>query len=181
MFIQTQETPNPNSLKFIPGRGVSNDGPYEFLNKNQTEIPILKNILSINGVTGIFLSEGFLSINKSQDEKWENIKHIVISHLNEFYDVGNEFIINKKTELNDHKKDHGEIENKIIKILETKIRPAVAKDGGDITFKEFKDGKVTVILKGSCSGCPSSTLTLKQGVQNLLCHYIPEVKEVLAV
>ena len=181
MFIQTQETPNPNSLKFIPGRGVSNDGPYEFLDKNQTEIPILKNILSINGVTGIFLSEGFLSINKSQDEKWENIKHIVISHLNEFYDVGNEFIINKKTELNDHKKDHGEIENKIIKILETKIRPAVAKDGGDITFKEFTDGKVTVILKGSCSGCPSSTLTLKQGVQNLLCHYIPEVKEVLAV
>ena len=181
MFIQTQETPNPNSLKFLTGKGVSNDGPYEFLDKNQTEIPILKNILSINGVTGIFLSEGFLSINKSQDEKWENIKHIVISHLNEFYDVGNEFIINKKTELNDHKKDHGEIENKIIKILETKIRPAVAKDGGDITFKEFKDGKVTVILKGSCSGCPSSTLTLKQGVQNLLCHYIPEVKEVLAV
>ena len=181
MFIQTQETPNPNSLKFLPGRGVSDDGPYEFLDKNQTEIPILKHILSINGVTGIFLSEGFLSINKSQDEKWENIKHIVISHLNEFYDEGNEFIINKNTELDDHKKDHGEIENKIIKILETKIRPAVAKDGGDITFKEFKDGKVTVMLKGSCSGCPSSTLTLKQGVQNLLCHYIPEVKEVLAV
>jgi len=180
MFIQTQETPNPNSLKFIPGKGVSNDGPYEFLNESQTQIPILKNILSITGVTGIFLSEDFLSINKSQDEKWENIKHIVISHLNEFYGEGNEFIIDKKVDLEKHK-NYGEIESKIIKILETKIRPAVARDGGDITFKEFKEGTVTVVLKGSCSGCPSSTLTLKQGVQNLLCHYIPEVKEVLAV
>ena len=103
MFIQTQETPNPNSLKFLPGKRVSNDGPYEFLNENQTQIPILKSILSINGVTGIFLSEDFLSINKTQDEKWENIKHIVISYLNEYYDEGNEFIINKNTELNDHK------------------------------------------------------------------------------
>ena len=180
MFIQTQDTPNPNSLKFLPGKKVSNDGPFEFLNENQTEIPILKNILSINGVTGVFLSEDFLSINKNQEESWENIKHIVISYLNEFYDQGNEYIINKNKDFGNNK-TYGEIENKIIKILETKIRPAVARDGGDITFKEFKDGKVTVMLKGSCSGCPSSTLTLKQGVQNLLCHYIPEVKEVLAV
>ena len=126
------------------------------------------------------MSEDFLSINKTQDEKWENIKHIVISHLNEFYDEGNEFIINKKSELNDNN-DYGEVENKIIKILETKIRPAVAKDGGDIKFKEFKDGVVKVELQGSCSGCPSSTMTLKQGVQNLLCHYLPEVKEVVAI
>ena len=161
MFIQTQETPNPNSLKFIPGKIVSNDGPYEFLNENQTEIPLLKNILSINGVTGIFLSEDFISINKSQDEKWENIKHIVISHLNEYYKEGNEFIINKKVGLSGNQKNYGEIENKIIKILETKIRPAVAKDGGDITFKEFKDGKVTVMLKGSCSGCPFFNFNFK--------------------
>ena len=126
------------------------------------------------------MSEDFISINKSQDEKWENIKHIVISHLNEYYEDGNDLIINKNTGL-ENLKDYGEIEKKIIKILETKIRPAVARDGGDITFKEFRNGKVTVILKGSCSGCPSSTMTLKQGVQNLLCHYIPEVKEVLAV
>ena len=148
MFIQTQKTPNPNSLKFLPGRRVSNDGPYEFLNQDQTKIPILKNILSINGVTGIFLSEDFLSINKTQDEKWENIKHIVIAHLNEYYEEGNEFIIGKKTDLQENK-DYSEIESKIIKILETKIRPAVARDGGDITFKEFKNGKVTVMLKGS--------------------------------
>jgi Thioredoxin-like proteins and domains len=172
MFIQTQETPNPNSLKFLTGKKVSNDGPYEFLYENQTEIPLLKNILSIHGVTGIFLSDDFLSINKTEDEEWENIKHIVISHLNEFYEKGNEFIISKKPKL-DVNNAYGEIENKIINILETKIRPAVARDGGDITFKEFKDGKVTVMLKDSCSGCPSSTLTLKRGVQNLLCHYIP--------
>ena len=180
MFIQTQKTPNPNSLKFLPGKKVSNEGPYEILNKDETENSLLRNILSINGVTGIFLSEEFLSVNKLDNEKWENIQHIVISYINEYYSEGNEFIINKSENQN-NANDYGDIEKKIIKILETKIRPAVARDGGDITFKEYKDGKVTVMLKGSCSGCPSSTLTLKQGVQNLLCHYIPEVKEVLAV
>ena len=180
MFIQTQKTPNPNSLKFLPGKKVSNEGPYEILNKDETENSLLRNILSINGVTGIFLSEEFLSVNKLDNEKWENIQHIVISYINEYYSEGNEFIINESESQKDLNK-YGDIEKKIIKILETKIRPAVARDGGDITFKEFKNGKVTVMLKGSCSGCPSSTLTLKQGVQNLLCHYIPEVKEVLAV
>ena len=180
MFVQTQKTPNPNSLKFLPGKKVSNDGPYEILNKDDTENSLLRNILSINGVTGIFLSEEFLSVNKLDNEKWENIQHIVISYINEYYSEGNEFIINKSENQN-NANDYGDIEKKIIKILETKIRPAVARDGGDITFKEYKDGKVTVMLKGSCSGCPSSTLTLKQGVQNLLCHYIPEVKEVLPV
>ena len=180
MFIQTQKTPNPNSLKFLPGKKVSKDGPYEILNKDETENSLLRNILSINGVTGIFLSEEFLSVNKLDNEKWENIQHIVISYINEYYSEGNEFITSK-SDFQKVESDYGDIEKKIIKILETKIRPAVARDGGDIAFKEFKDGKVTVMLKGSCSGCPSSTLTLKQGVQNLLCHYIPEVKEVLAV
>ena len=180
MFVQTQKTPNPNSLKFLPGKKVSNDGAYEFLNKEETENYFVRNILSINGVTGIFLSEDFLSVNKLENEKWENIQHIIISYINEYYSEGNEFIIDKP-ETNKNINDYGEIEKKIIKILETKIRPAVAKDGGDITFKGFKDGKVTVMLKGSCSGCPSSTLTLKQGVQNLLTHYIPEVKEVISI
>ena len=180
MFVQTQNTPNPNSLKFLPGRKVSNDAPIEITDKNKSNNELIRNILSINGVTGIFLSEDFLSVNKLENEKWENIQHIIISYINEYYSEGNEFIIDKP-ETNKNINDYGEIEKKIIKILETKVRPAVAKDGGDITFKGFKDGKVTVMLKGSCSGCPSSTLTLKQGVQNLLTHYIPEVKEVLAV
>ena len=180
MFIQTQKTPNPNSLKFLPGKKVSEDGPYEILNKDETNNNLIRNILSINGVTGIFLGEDFLSINKEEEADWENIKHIVISHINEYYSEGNKFVISKEN--NDSNNDnYNEIEKKIINILETKVRPAVARDGGDIKFKEFKDGKVKVELQGSCSGCPSSTLTLKQGVQNLLCHYIPEVKEVLAV
>jgi len=180
MFVQTQKTPNPNSLKFLPGKKVSEDGPYEILNKNETSNHLIRNILSISGVTGIFLGEDFLSVNKQKDIDWENIKHIVISHINEYYAEGNESIINNKSNAFDDS-NHNEIERKIISILETKVRPAVARDGGDIKFKEFKDGKVKVELQGSCSGCPSSTLTLKQGVQNLLCHYIPEVKEVLAV
>ena len=180
MFVQTQKTPNPNSLKFLPGKKVSEDGPYEILNKDETNNNLIRNILSINGVTGIFLGEDFLSINKEGEVDWENIKHIVISHINEYYSEGNEFIISKKNN-DSNDSDYNEIEKKIITILETKVRPAVAKDGGDIKFKEFKDGKVKVELQGSCSGCPSSTLTLKQGVQNLLCHYVPEVKEVLAV
>ena len=180
MFVQTQKTPNPNSLKFLPGKKVSEDGPYEILNKKETENYLVRNILSINGVTGIFLGEDFLSVNKETEVDWENIKHIVISHINEYYSEGNEFIISKKTN-DQNDSSYNEIEKKIINILETKVRPAVARDGGDIKFKEYKDGKVKVELQGSCSGCPSSTLTLKQGVQNLLCHYIPEVKEVLAV
>ena len=180
MFVQTEKTPNPNSLKFLPGKIVSEDGPYEILNKDETNSYLIRNILSISGVTGIFLGEDFLSVNKEKDVDWESIKHVVISHINEYYAEGNEFIISKKTKASDSS-SYNEIEKKIIKILETKVRPAVARDGGDIKFKEYKDGKVTVELQGSCSGCPSSTLTLKQGVQNLLCHYVPEVKEVLAV
>ena len=180
MFVQTQKTPNPNSLKFIPGRIVSNDGPYEILNKDETKNTLLRNILSINGVTGIFLGEDFLSVNKVEDSNWEDIQHIIISYINEFYAEGNKCIIGKSNS-SEPDGDFDEIEKKIIHILETKVRPAVAKDGGDIKFKEYKDGKVKVELQGSCSGCPSSTMTLKQGVQNLLSHYIPEVKEVLAV
>ena len=180
MFIQTQNTPNPNSLKFLPGKKVSDDGPYEILNKDETNNYLIRNILSVNGVTGIFLGDDFLSVNKKNEESWENIKHIIISHINEYYSEGNEVVISKEN--NDSEgKNYSEVEKKIIKILETKVRPAVAKDGGDIKFKEFKDGKVKVELQGSCSGCPSSTMTLKQGVQNLLCHYVPEVKEVLSV
>ena len=179
MFVQTQITPNPNSLKFIPGKKVSNSGSFEITNKDEINNDLVRNIFSINGVTGIFLGEDFLSVNKKESTKWEDEKHIVISLINEFYSGGNEFVINKN-EGSKKKDDFAEIEKQIIKILETKIKPAVAKDGGDIKFKEFKNGIVTVQLQGSCSGCPSSTMTLKQGVQNLLCHYLPEVKEVVA-
>ena len=180
MFVQIQETPNPNSLKFIPGKKVSSIGSVELTKKEDTNNDLLKNILSVNGVESIFLGDDFLSVNKNEKTNWEDIKHIVISLINEFYSDGNEHVYeNLSSEDVDINLD--EIEKKIIKILETKIRPAVAKDGGDIKFKEYKDGKVKVEMQGSCSGCPSSTMTLKQGVQNLLKHYIPEVKEVISI
>ena len=180
MFVQTQKTPNPNSLKFIPGKLVSNNGSFEINNKDEVNNDLVRNILSINGVTGIFLGKDLLSVNKKENTNWEDVKHIVISLINEFYSDGKEFIIDKK--LDDEKQANlGELEKQIIKILDTKIKPAVARDGGDIKFKQFKDGIVTVQLQGSCSGCPSSTMTLKQGVKNILCHYISEVKEVIAI
>ena len=180
MFVQTEITPNPNSLKFIPGKAVSNDGSFEFTNKDDVENDLLRNLLSINGVTGIFLGSDFLSVNKEANIDWEDIKHIVISLINDFYSSGKEFVIDKSID-EKNKSEFVEIERQIIKILDTKIRPAVAKEGGDIKFKEFKEGIEKEELQGSCSGCPSSTMTLKQGVQNLLCHYIPEVKEVVAI
>ena len=179
MFVQTEITPNPNSLKFLPGKTVSRVGSFEISKKNETNNELVRNLLSVRGVEGIFLSEDFISINKFNDTSWEEIKHIIISLINDYYSSGKECVIEKN--LNKKSGDFKEIEKKIIKILDEKIRPAVARDGGDIKFKEFKDGVVLVQLQGSCSGCPSSTMTLKRGVQNLLCHYLPEVKSVEAV
>ena len=180
MFVQTEITPNPNSLKFFPGKKVSNDSPIEITDQTSTDNELIKNILSINGVKGVFLTDEFLSVNKDQNTEWNDLKHIIISLINDFYSNGAELIIDKNN-TNKINKSFSDLEKKIINILETKVRPAVAKDGGDIKFKEFKNGVVTVNLQGSCSGCPSSTMTLKQGVQNLLCHYIPEIKEVIAI
>jgi len=179
MFVQTETTPNPNSLKFLPGKIVSKGGSFEITKKDDVKNELVRNLMSIVGVEGIFLGKNFISINKYDSTSWDEIKHIVISLINDFYSNGKEFVVDKSPfEIDENL---GEIEKKIVQILDQKIRPAVAKDGGDIKFKEFKDGVVMVQLQGSCSGCPSSTMTLKQGVQNLLCHYLPEVKEVVAV
>ena len=179
MFVQTEITPNPNSLKFIPGKSVSLIGPVEITEINKTGNELIRNILSIKGVKGVFLSDNFISVNKTNGYEWEDLKHIIISFINDYFSNGNENVI---SEIDETKKlDTSTVEGQIIRILETKIRPAVARDGGDIKFKEFSNGIVRVELQGACSGCPSAALTLKQGVQNLLCHYIPEVKEVEAV
>ena len=179
MFVQTEITPNPNSLKFLPGKKVSKIGILEITNKKETNNELVKNLLSINGVEGILLGDDFISVNKSEKINWEEIKHIIISLINDFYSEGREFVLDDN--LNDEQLDFSEIEKNIIKFLDKKFRPAVARDGGDIKFKSFNDGIVRVQLQGSCSGCPSSTLTLKQGVQNLLKHYIREVKSVEAI
>ena len=160
MFVQTEVTPNPNSLKFLPGKKVSNSGPYEITSKDETQNTLVRNLLSINGVEGIFLGEDFISINKKEIIKWDEIKHIVISFINDFYSEGKEFVIDESLEEQNSNLD--DLEQKIVKILDEKIRPAVARDGGDIKFKEFKDGVVKVELQGSCSGCPLSLIHISE-------------------
>ena len=180
MFIQTLKTPNPNSLKFVTGKVVSSIGPVEISKNEMINNNLLRNIFSVKGVESIFLAEDFLSINKQDQIDWEDIKHIILALLNEYYSDGGEIIINEKPSIIDVE-NLKEVEKQIIKILDTKIKPAVARDGGDIKFVEFKNGVVKVQLRGSCAGCPSSVITLKQGVQNLLTHYIPDVKQVEAI
>tara|TARA_S200000501_G_scaffold363837_1_gene395229 strand:- start:5490 stop:6035 length:546 start_codon:yes stop_codon:yes gene_type:complete len=181
MYIQTEKTPNPNSLKFIPGKIVSNAGSFEVLKKDDVSNSLIRNLLSINGILSIFLAKDFISISKDNETSWEDIKHIAISLINEYYISGKELVVDKSLNDNSIDESRPEIEKKIIELLNTKVKPAVERDGGDIKFKEFKNGIVKVELKGSCSGCPSSTMTLKNGVQNLLSHYIPEVKSVEAI
>ena len=179
MFVQTEITPNPNSLKFLPGKVVSKQGSFEITKKEETNNNFIRELLSVNGVEGIYLGKDFISINKNESSSWDEIKHIIISLINDFYSSGRDFVVDK--DLNITEENLKEIEKKIVKLLDEKIRPAVARDGGDIKFKEYVNGVVKVQLQGSCSGCPSSTMTLKQGVQNLLCHYIPEIKRVEAI
>ena len=185
MMVETEHTPNPNTLKFLPGKKVSEVGPIEFLkNDKSIKVSLANKILSLEGTVMVFFGEDFITVKKEKDLNWENLKHGIISEINDYYSKGNDVVVKKdlnKSTSESEKILSNELINKIKEVLDSKIRPAVAKDGGDITFKSFKDGVVTVELKGSCSGCPSSIMTLKQGVQNLLCHYIPEVKEVVAI
>ncbi len=191
MMIQTEHTPNPDTMKFLPGKKVSDVGPIEFLKTDKTiKIPLVNKILTLKGTTMVFFGEDFITVKKEKDLNWEDLKHGIISEINDYYSKGNDVVVGKdlrlakilsKSDSNSKPIQSNEIINKINEVLDSKIRPAVARDGGDITFKSFKDGVVIVELKGSCSGCPSSIMTLKQGVQNLLCHYIPEVKSVDAI
>ena len=182
-MIQTETTPNPDSLKFLSEKTISAVGTEEFKKEKENEIkvPIVKEILNLKGVELILISEKFISLKKTKEATWNELKPMIISHLNDYFEKNNEPILKnvKKTTENNNKDD--EIVNKIIEVLDTKIRPAVARDGGDIKFKSFDNGVVKVQLQGSCSGCPSSLMTLKQGVQNLLKHYVKEVNSVEAV
>ena len=185
MMIETERTPNPDTLKFLPGRKVSEIGPIEFLkNEKNIKVPLASKILSLEGTLMVFFGEDFITVKKEKDLNWEDIKHGIIAEINDYYLQGNDVVVKKvlnKPNLDSEPDQSNEIIDKINEVLNSKIRPAVARDGGDIKFKSFKNGVVTVELKGSCSGCPSSIITLKQGVQNLLCHYIPEVKQVEAI
>ena len=186
MLVEIEQTPNPDTLKFLPGKKVSEVGPIEFLKNDKSikKVPLANKILSLEGTVMVFFGENFITVKKEKELNWKDLKHSVISEINHYYSEGNDVVVKKnliESQTSPKRDESNEIVNKINEVLDTKIRPAVAKDGGDIIFKSFKNGVVMVELKGSCSGCPSSTMTLKQGVQNLLCHYLPEVKEVVAV
>ena len=182
-MIQTEATPNPDSLKFLSEKTISAIGTEEFQKTKESEvsIPFVKELLNFKGVELILLSEKFLSVKKTKEVSWNELKPMVISHLNDYFEKNNEPILKNKKITPNNVENNDETVNKIIEVLDTKIRPAVARDGGDIKFKSFEDGVVKVELQGSCSGCPSSLMTLKQGVQNLLKHYVKEVNSVEAI
>ena len=182
-MIQTEVTPNPESLKFLSEQVISEIGTEEFQKNDikKIENSFIKELLNFKGVELVLLSKNFLSVKKTQEVSWNELKPMVISHLNHYFESNKAPILTKdklKNKNLDQTKD--ETIKKIIDVLDTKIRPAVARDGGDIKFKSFEKGVVKVELQGSCSGCPSSLMTLKQGVQNLLKHYVKEVNSVEA-
>ena len=181
-MIITEPTPNPDSLKFLSEKKISAIGTEEFQKKDIKKINniFVKDLLNLKGVELVLLSENFLSVKKNKDTSWDSLKPSVIAHINDYFQTNNEPILSTN-DIETKNIESSEVEARIMKVLDTKIRPAVARDGGDIKFKSFKDGVVHVELQGSCSGCPSSLMTLKQGVQNLLCHYVQEVKSVEAI
>ena len=181
-MIQTETTPNPNSLKFLSEKVISAIGTEEFQKdkSKSLENKFIKELLEFKGVELILLSKNFLSVKKTEDVSWNELKPMVISHLNDYFEKNDGPILKENKAPDISIKNDDETVKKIIDVLDTKIRPAVARDGGDIKFKSFENGVVKVELQGSCSGCPSSLMTLKQGVQNLLKHYVKEVNSVEA-
>ncbi len=183
MFIQTESTPNPATLKFLPGQTVMEQGTADFPNVDSAKSsPLAKRLFTLDGVTGVFLGNDFVTVTKQESTDWEHVKPSILGAIMDHFQSGAPIIEGEQSG-NVHAEHSGEdteIVGQIKELLDSRVRPAVAQDGGDITFKSFENGVVTVELKGSCSGCPSSVMTLKQGVQNLLCHYISEVKSVEA-
>ena len=181
-MIQTEITPNPNSLKFLSEKVISDIGTEEFQKENSKEISnsFVKELLGFKGVELVLLAKNFLSVKKTEDVSWDELKPMVISHLNHYFENNSGPILKENEKSENFENENDETVKKIIDVLNTKIRPAVARDGGDIKFKSFEKGVVKVELQGSCSGCPSSLMTLKQGVQNLLKHYVKEVNSVEA-
>lgn len=185
MFIQTETTPNPATLKFMPGESVLGSGTADFPNEEAGSIsPLARRIFAIEGVTGVFLGSDFVTVTKTEDQPWDHLKPSVLGAIMEHFQSGAPAIEGDRPENAGHAAHDGpdsEIVVQIKELLDTRVRPAVAQDGGDITFHGFDRGVVYLHMQGACAGCPSSTLTLKMGIENLLRHYIPEVIEVRPV
>ena len=184
MFIQTEETPNPATLKFLPGQTVLGAGTANFSDGDNIESsPLAKKLFNVEGVVGVFLGSDFITITKKEDFLWEHIKPALLGTIMDFLQSGEEILSNdsRDTSHEIHEGPDSEIIKKITDLLDSRVRPAVAQDGGDITFQSFQEGIVYLHMQGACAGCPSSTMTLKMGIENLLRHYIPEVTEVRPV
>lgn len=180
MFIQTESTPNPSSLKFIPdGLEVAGSTSYEFKNKTQAigKSFLAEKLFEIEGVSSVFFGSDFITVNKSQDVEWDNIKTSILTTIMDFF-LSKKPLVNETKNSKKSDEEDSDIVKQIKELIEVKVRPSVAMDGGDVIFRGFEDGIVKLELKGSCSGCPSSSITLKSGIENMLKHYIPEVESV---
>ena len=182
MFIETETTPNPSSLKFLPGRAVMDKGTANFADADAAaRSPLALRLFALEGVTQVFFGADFVSVSKSDETSWSELKPAVLGALVEHFTAGEPLLTGPDAAAAGEDEEEDEIVAQIKDLLETRVRPAVAADGGDIIFEAFSDGVVYLQMHGSCSGCPSSTATLKAGIENMLRHYIPEVVEVRAV
>ena len=182
LFIQTEQTPNPSTLKFLPGRVVMDKGTMDFADADAARSsPLARRLFAVEGVDRVFLGSDFVTVSKTSDKDWQMLKPSILGGIMEHYTSGEPVIAGEPdTAAHDAAGEDDEVVAQIKELLETRVRPAVAQDGGDIVFQDFRDGVVYLHMQGSCSGCPSSTATLKMGIENLLKHYVPEVVEVQA-
>jgi len=182
MFIQTEITPNPATLKFLPGCEVMSEGTANFTNSEMaTPSPLAVHLFETEGVDAVYLGSDFITVTKVDAKEWETMKPLVLGAIMEHFSSGKPVILEANTDVADPEDDDladGSIESQIKELLETRVRPAVAQDGGDIIFHSFEEGIVYLTMQGACAGCPSSTATLKDGIEKMLIHYIPEVTEV---
>jgi Fe-S cluster biogenesis protein NfuA len=184
MFIQTEQTPNPATLKFLPGCAVMGSGTANFPERGAAaRSPLAERLFELPEVAGVFLGSDFITVTKAGDSDWHQLKPAVLAAIMEHFTAGRPVVIGESAEAaaGPANAEDGEVVSQIKELLETRVRPAVAMDGGDITFEDYEDGIVYLHMQGSCSGCPSSTATLKAGIENMLRHYIPEVVEVRAI
>lgn len=184
MFIQTESTPNPSTLKFLPGQEVLEVGTADFASETAAQnSPLAQRIFQVTDVLGVFFGLDFITVTKSDTAEWDHMKPEILAAIMDHYQSGDLVMANQSGAISHahHEGPHKELVNKIKELLDTRVRPAVAQDGGDITFRRFEDGIVYLHMQGACAGCPSSTMTLKMGIENLLKHFIPEVTEVRPV
>lgn len=186
MFIQTEPTPNPNTMKFLPGQTVLGEKTAFFTSKeNAAESPLAQALFELPDIRAIFYGADFITVTKTEASSWEILKPQILTTVMEHYQSGNPLIVEAKTsataETKAYDAEEQEIVDQIKELLETRVRPAVAQDGGDIIFHSYEDGIVKLEMHGACAGCPSSTATLKNGIENMLKHYVPEVREVESV